>query len=89
MHCEKNLNVNILKTILGEKDSRKVINDLQDLGVCDSLWLKPHPTKIGEIVMFPAPWAMHKENRFFFGDNGLNKIAYKACIRLLKTYYER
>jgi hypothetical protein len=71
MHCEKNLDVNILKTILGEKDSRKVRNDLQDLGVCDSLWLKPHPTKIRETFMLPAPWVMHKEERLFFGKQWL------------------
>ncbi len=66
MHCEKNLDVNILKTILGEKDSRKVKNDLQDLGVCDSLWLKPHPTKIGETIIPLAPLVMQKEERLFF-----------------------
>jgi hypothetical protein len=39
---------------------------MQDLGVHDSLWLKPHPTKIGETIMPPAPWVMHKEEGLFF-----------------------
>jgi hypothetical protein len=82
MHCEKNLAMNILKTILGEKDNKKVRDDLHDLGVCDSSWLKRHPTKIGETIMPPAPRVMHKEKRVFFGDNGLDKIAYRVCIRL-------
>jgi hypothetical protein len=34
MHCEKNLVVNILKTIFVEKDTKKVRQDLQALGVC-------------------------------------------------------
>jgi hypothetical protein len=58
MHFEKNLAVNILKTIVGEKNSRKFKNDLQDLGVCDSLWLKPHPTKIGETIIPPTQLVM-------------------------------
>jgi hypothetical protein len=57
MHCEKIIAENILKTILGGKDSRKVKNGL---GVCDSLWLKHYPTKIGETIMPPTPWVMQK-----------------------------
>jgi hypothetical protein len=33
MHCEKNLAVNILKTMLGEKDTKKICRDLECLGI--------------------------------------------------------
>ncbi len=42
MHYEQNLVVNILKTILGEKDTKKVQHNIQALGIYQSLWLKPH-----------------------------------------------
>jgi hypothetical protein len=51
MHCKENLIVNVLKIILGEKDNKKVRLYLQVTGVCDSLWLKLHPTKVGETIM--------------------------------------
>lgn len=54
MHCEKNLDVNVLKMILGEKDKKKVQLDLQVASVHDSLWLKLHPTKVGETIMHHA-----------------------------------
>ncbi len=41
----------MLQTILGEKDNRNAKVDLQDLSVCEELWLKPHPTKSGETRM--------------------------------------
>ncbi len=55
MHCKKNVIVNILQTILGEKDNKNVKADLQDLNVCEELWLKPHPTKSEETTI---PWVM-------------------------------
>jgi hypothetical protein len=33
MHCEKNLAMNVLKTMLGEKDTKKVHQDLEGLGI--------------------------------------------------------
>jgi hypothetical protein len=51
MHCEKNLAINVLKTILAEKDTKKVQHDLQALGINQPLWLKLHPAKFGEIIM--------------------------------------
>jgi hypothetical protein len=44
MHCEKNLAMNILKTILGEKNNKKIRSDLEELGIHQPLWLKPHST---------------------------------------------
>jgi hypothetical protein len=62
MHCEKNLAINIIKTILGENDTKKVHHDFQALGVWESLWLKLHPSRRGDILMTPTPWVMPKEN---------------------------
>ena len=39
MHCEKNVCDNILKTLLGEKDSPAVRIDLQNRGICPQMWL--------------------------------------------------
>jgi len=61
MHCEKKLAINVLKTILGEKDTKKVQHDLQALGINQFLWLKLHPTKFGEIIMPTASWVMPKK----------------------------
>jgi hypothetical protein len=55
MHCEKNLAINILKTILGEKYTKKMWHNLEVLSTCDTLWLKPHPTMIREIIASIAP----------------------------------
>jgi hypothetical protein len=44
MHCEKNLAINIMKTILGEKDIKKVCQDLESLGIRSALWLELHLT---------------------------------------------
>jgi hypothetical protein len=44
MDCEKNLVVNIMKTIFGEKDIKKVCQDLESLGICSALWLEQHLT---------------------------------------------
>jgi hypothetical protein len=33
MHCEKNLAINVIKTIIDEKDGKKVRQDLQALGI--------------------------------------------------------
>jgi hypothetical protein len=63
MHCEKNLTMNILQTILGEKNNRNVKAYLQDLNVCEDLWLEPHPTKNGETTMLLIPWVMPKDDK--------------------------
>jgi hypothetical protein len=69
MDCEQNLAVNILKTILGEKDTKKVWHNFQALGICQFLWLKPHrQQKSSESIMPIAPWVMPKENWAFFLD---------------------
>jgi hypothetical protein len=63
MHYEKNFAMNILKTILGEKDNKKIKGNLEKLGIHGlPLWLKPDPTKIGESIL--TPWVMPKEDRY-------------------------
>jgi hypothetical protein len=66
MHCEKKLAINVLKTILGKKYTKKVEHDLQALGISQSLWLKLHPTKSSEIIILTTLWVMPKEEQFFF-----------------------
>jgi hypothetical protein len=66
MHCEKNLVHNVIKTVLGKKDSKKVRHDLQALGVQEHFWLKLHPSKSDEALMPKAPWVMHKEEWAMF-----------------------
>jgi hypothetical protein len=63
MHCEGFLIVNILQTILGEKDNINVKTNLQELNVCEELWLKLHPTKSGETTMPLTPWVMPKDDK--------------------------
>jgi hypothetical protein len=63
MHCDKNLTMNILETILGGGNNRNVKADLQDLSVREDLWLKPHPTKSRETIMFLIPWVMPKDDK--------------------------
>ncbi len=41
MHCKKNLTVNVIKIIMGEKDGKKVRQDLQALGIQESLRCHP------------------------------------------------
>jgi hypothetical protein len=63
MHCKKNVTMNILQTILGEKDNRNVKANLQDINVCEELWLKLHPTKSEETTMPLTPWVMPKDDK--------------------------
>jgi hypothetical protein len=58
MHCEKNLGVNVIKTIVGEKDGRKVWQDLQVLGIQQSSWLRVHLSQSAKVVILEAPWVM-------------------------------
>jgi hypothetical protein len=55
MHFEKNLAINILKTIIGEKYMKKMWHNLEVLSTCDTLWLKPHPTMTSETIVPIAP----------------------------------
>jgi hypothetical protein len=60
MHCEKNMAINVLKTLLGEKDTKKVRHDLQACGIRPIMWLQSHPTRIKETIVPIAPWVMPK-----------------------------
>jgi hypothetical protein len=55
VHCVKNLAVNLIKIILGEKESRKIHLDVQMFGVCKSLWLKLHLSHNGKAIIPLVP----------------------------------
>jgi hypothetical protein len=86
MHCEKNLAVNIIKTIIGEKDTKKVCHDLQALGMQEFLWLKPHPSRSGDIVMPPIPWVMSKEECNNFLETMTNLVLQTKYVSSFKKY---
>ncbi len=52
--------INVLKTLLGEKDTKKVRHDLQACGIRPIMWLQSHPTRIKETIVPIAPWVMPK-----------------------------
>jgi hypothetical protein len=68
MHCEKTLATNVIKTILGEKDKKKVREDLQVLGVHQEFWLKPHPSRSAKTTILAATWVLLKDERNMFRD---------------------
>jgi hypothetical protein len=73
MHCENNLAVNILKTILGEKDQKNVQQDLQALGVYRTRHVgRSHILQGTETVMPTTPWVMTNEEHSLFLDTMLN-----------------
>jgi hypothetical protein len=84
MHYEKNFVVNILKTILGEKDNKKIKGE--KLGIRGQLlWLKPNPTRIGENIL--TPWVMPKEDRSPCLDTMANlKLPTRFAIGFEKNY---
>ena len=61
MHCEQNVAKNILKTVIGLKDTVKVRRDLQRRGVSSHLWLTPHPTKNSRMLKPAAPYVLTNE----------------------------
>lgn len=63
MHCEKNLVENILKMILGEKDSSKVRLDLQTQGIKRHLWLRQLSKQPKRALMPDADYVLSKESR--------------------------
>ena len=41
MHCKKNLYENILKTLFGMNDSLGSHQDVEDLNICQEIWMQP------------------------------------------------
>jgi hypothetical protein len=54
MHCEKNLCENIVKTIMGMKDSPRSRQDLQDLNIRQESWLQ-EACRRGDLFFMPEP----------------------------------
>ncbi len=57
---KKNMVINVIKTIMGEKDGRKMWQDLQALGNWHSSWSRVHLSQSVEIVISKATWVMPK-----------------------------
>jgi hypothetical protein len=49
MHIEKNVCENLIKFILGLKNTMKMWQDMEVCGVCEHLWLKRDPQRLGKI----------------------------------------
>ena len=58
MHCEMNFAKNLLKTIMGKKDSVKVRRDLQRRNMRRHLWLTAHPRKPGKMLKPQASYVL-------------------------------
>lgn len=63
MHCEKNLCKNIVKTLLGMKDSPGSREDAQELGIWEEIWLQPPRRRQDEYYMPDAPFVLKPHER--------------------------
>lgn len=61
MHCEKNFAENVLKTIVGNKDSIKVRLDLKHEKIRPHLCLTPDPRNPGKMLKPFAPYVLTPE----------------------------
>ncbi len=64
MHIEKNVSDNIIRTIMGDKDTPKVRHDMQEHGIRDNLWMV-QDIKRGKVIWRqpPAPYALLQNER--------------------------
>jgi hypothetical protein len=46
---------------MGEKDGRKMWQDLQALGSRQSSWLRAHPSQSAKAIILEAPWVPRGE----------------------------
>jgi len=58
MHCEQNFTKNILKIVIGEKDSVKVRCDLQHRGIRLHLWSITNLRRDGKMLKLVAPYVL-------------------------------
>jgi len=58
MHCEKNFAENVLKTVIGEKDSIKVRQDMQRQKIKPHLSLTPDPANPGKMLKPFTPYVI-------------------------------
>ena len=68
MHCEKNVCENILKTIMGEKDSAVVRLDMQQMGIRPQLWLSTVGPNQNRLWLPNAPYVLSVADRREFMD---------------------
>jgi hypothetical protein len=75
MHCEKNLCENMLKTVLGTKDSYGSCQDMQELNIRRDLWLQTSRNERDLFHLSSAPYVLSPSERTMVMD----------IIRELKT----
>jgi hypothetical protein len=66
MHCEKNFAENIMKTLLGNKDTTAIRKDLQAKGLRPHLWLQPTGPRLDRVFMPDVPFILLKEDKVEF-----------------------
>ena len=68
MHCKKNVCENILKTLMGEKDSAAVRLDMQRMGIRPHLWLEQGDPNQQRLWLPDAPYVLFVVDRREFMD---------------------
>jgi hypothetical protein len=63
MHCKKNLCENMLKTILGAKDSYGSRKDMEEQGIRRELWLAPSHNERDLFHLPRAPYILTTSER--------------------------
>jgi hypothetical protein len=63
MHCKKNICENLLKTVLGTKDSYGSRQDMQELGIRRDLWLGPSENERDLFSLPKAPYVLTASKR--------------------------
>ena len=62
MHVEKNVSENILKTLLGEKDTVKVRKDMEEAGMRPHLWLHSRGQQdLSKLIKSHAPYVFARQ----------------------------
>ena len=65
MHVERNVSSNILKHIMGEKDTPAGRRDMEEAGVFPHLWLQ-REGDVGDYIMPRAPWVFSAQEKAAF-----------------------
>jgi hypothetical protein len=63
MHCEKNLCENMLKTVIGTKDSYGSRQDMQEIGIRSDLRLEPSRNERELFTLPTAPYILSRTER--------------------------
>lgn len=66
MHCEKNVCENLLRTLLGEKDTAASRVDMQDRNIRPQLWLRHVPGNADRLWMPDAPYVLPAADKVEF-----------------------